>query len=728
MDWKSFWTTAGALLAVGSATAADSGWMSAIDSASTPKVEPNVHVELIAQNKALTPQAKNTLAVVLRHEPGWHTYWRMPGEAGLPTTFTFTLPQGMKAQEPLFPLPERFLTAGLVTYGYSGETIFPFQLDVPRTTAFGSRQTIKVSLSFLACKDVCIPGEASASIRLPVVIATDPGPDAARIEAAQRLIPEVVQNEWVKATMEDDRIRFDIPAQAGKVISNLTFFPLAADAMDIKTEPVLHRTQEGATSLFLKATPEFATSPRSTIDGVLIADGGPANGGWAAEMSVPVIKGTVELFPLNAQSMAPTAAGTNGTNRVTKSVSSRPSLSTLTAVGFALLGGLILNLMPCVFPVLSLKLLQLVEGAKKGESLVAHGFVFTSGVLFTMLLLSGTLLALRAAGLALGWGFQLQSPGVIALLMLLFTGITLNLAGLFEFTVGTQLADTSIVRRNKTGLKSSFLTGMLAVIVASPCTAPFMGAALGYAVTQPAVEALAVFLALGLGMALPWLLLCLVPAWANWLPKPGPWMDTFRKIMAVPMGLALVWLGWVLSRQVSTTGLLLMTTGVAALGVALWLFGRRQWGKPTSLALVIAMSVIALGAYGVVASGSVSEMAARSSADRWEPWSDEAVEAALAQGRPVFVDFTAAWCVTCQANKIAVLNTDSVTQALQTGNFVTLEGDWTNRDERISTVLERYNRTGVPLYLVYSPTGEVTVLPELLTTDTVLEALRNASH
>ena len=439
------------------------------------------------------------------------------------------------------------------------------------------------------------------------------------------------------------------------------------------------------------------------------------------EVSIPVTRGTVAPLPA-------TATAQKAVSETDADSPQGPSLTAWTAVAFALLGGLILNLMPCVFPVLSLKLLQLVEGAKKGEPLLAHGFVFTGGVLTTMLLLSGTLLALRSAGMALGWGFQLQSPWVIALLMLLFAAITLNLAGLFEFTAGSSLGGVAMAKNPKKGLRSSFLTGMLAVIVASPCTAPFMGAALGFAVTQPALEALAVFLALGFGMALPWLLLCLIPGWAAWLPKPGPWMDTFRKVMAVPMALALVWLAWVLSRQVSTAGLLLAVAGVAALGISLWLFGRRQWGKPASPVLVAGTALIAVASVFVIGSGVVSEAAQRETSGRWAPWSDEAVETALASGRPVFVDFTAAWCVTCQANKVAVLNTDAVTKALDEGNFVTLEGDWTNRDERISEVLARYGRTGVPLYLVYSPSGEVTVLPELLTGDTVVEALRKAAQ
>ena len=264
-SWKILLTAAGALLAAG-ASAADSGWLNAIDRAAAPKEAPNVRVELIAQNKALTPQAKNTLAVVFHHEPGWHTYWRMPGEAGLPTSFSFVTPNGFQAHTPSFPLPERFLTSGLVTYGYGGETIFPFQLDVPRRTAFGSRQTVTVNVSFLACKDVCVPGEASASIRLPVAVRPDPGPNAARIQAAERLIPEVVANEHVTATIEENRLRIDVPAQTGKIAESLTFFPLAADAMDIKVEPVLRRHEDGSSELHLRAADVFAGAPRETLE------------------------------------------------------------------------------------------------------------------------------------------------------------------------------------------------------------------------------------------------------------------------------------------------------------------------------------------------------------------------------------------------------------------------------------------------------------------------------
>ena len=379
--------------------------------------------------------------------------------------------------------------------------------------------------------------------------------------------------------------------------------------------------------------------------------------------------------------------------------------------------------MPCVFPVLSLKLLQLIGGAQRGERLLGHGLAFTFGSVLAMAALSGVLLALRGMGSALGWGFQLQSPWVVALLILLFAVITMNLAGLFEFTAGSRIADAKALRSApKSGLASSFLTGVLAVIVASPCTAPFMGAALGYALTQPALEALLVFIALGLGMSMPWLLLCVFPAWAKRLPKPGPWMETFRKVMAVPMALAVLWLGWVLSKQINFFGMLIVLCGLAAAAVFCWLLGREQWGLGRNRPVMAVMAVLAIAAVGL-ANLEAFARADRSVAEGWTPWSEAAVSAALAEGKPVFVDFTAAWCVTCQANKLAALDRDEVLAKFNDLGYVRLMGDWTNHDPAITEVLGRFGRSGVPLYLIYRPNGEVAVLPELLTPSVVIEAL-----
>lgn len=706
----------------------DGGWLSAIDHAKGPKTnEPHVRAKIIAENTSLTPQAENRLAVVLEHAEGWHTYWRMPGDAGLVTEFTFTKPSNIKVTPPRFPLPERIRTGELIGFGYEGTTAFPFTVEVPRQVRFGDRVTISVKVDYLACADVCVPGTANASIRLPLAVVGKPSGDEAAIKEAESLIPETIATDAVRAVIDENRIRIEVAPSAGIVEHTLDFFPLEDDVLKLATDPVASITPENRT-IQVEAAADFAAEPREKISGVLVADGGPAEGGWAIETEIPLVKGAVAPLPVQASA----AAQTNGVEGVPAAapvpavpVSNAPSLGALPAIFFAFVGGIILNLMPCVFPVLSLKLLQLVDAARKGEAIARHGIAFTAGVCATMLALSGVLLTLRGAGAALGWGFQLQNPAVVAGLILLFGAITANLAGLYEFTLGTGVANMSFAKAKKDGVPQSFLTGVLAVIIASPCTAPFMGAALGYALTETVPVAVAVFLALGLGMSLPWLLLCIFPAWAAWLPKPGPWMETFRKVMAVPMALAILWLGWVLSKQVDFFGMMVVVAGLASLIVALWLLGREQWGRGKNRPLMLFLLVLSIaGAFTVSAENfRRSTPAVADDASGWGVWSEAAVSQALASGRPVFVDFTAAWCVTCQANKVAALRTNDVARRMDELGYVRLTADWTNQNPDITKVLAQFGRSGVPLYLIYRPDGRIDVLPELLTKGIVLDAL-----
>lgn len=706
----------------------DGGWLSAIDHAKGPKTnEPHVRAKIIAENTSLTPQAENRLAVVLEHADGWHTYWRMPGDAGLVTEFTFTKPSNIKVTPPRFPLPERIRTGELIGFGYEGTTAFPSTVEVPRQVRFGDRVTISVKVDYLACADVCVPGTANASIRLPLAVVGKPSGDEAAIKEAESLIPETIATDAVRAVIDENRIRIEVAPSAGIVEHTLDFFPLEDDVLKLATDPVASITPENRT-IQVEAAADFAAEPREKISGVLVADGGPAEGGWAIETEIPLVKGAVAPLPVQASA----AAQTNGVEGVPAAapvpavpVSNAPSLGALTAIFFAFVGGIILNLMPCVFPVLSLKLLQLVDAARKGEAIARHGIAFTAGVCATMLALSGVLLTLRGAGAALGWGFQLQNPAVVAGLILLFGAITANLAGLYEFTLGTGVANMSFAKAKKDGVPQSFLTGVLAVIIASPCTAPFMGAALGYALTETVPVAVAVFLALGLGMSLPWLLLCIFPAWAAWLPKPGPWMETFRKVMAVPMALAILWLGWVLSKQVDFFGMMVVVAGLASLIVALWLLGREQWGRGKNRPLMLFLLVLSIaGAFTVSAENfRRSTPAVADDASGWGVWSEAAVSQALASGRPVFVDFTAAWCVTCQANKVAALRTNDVARRMDELGYVRLTADWTNQNPDITKILAQFGRSGVPLYLIYRPDGRIDVLPELLTKGIVLDAL-----
>lgn len=704
-------------------SAADGGWLDALDMSREEKPRPHVRVELISEKDALTPQAENRLAVRFTHESGWHTYWRMPGDAGLPPEFTFGLPEGIRADAPRFPLPERTLASGLTSFGYGGTTLFPFRVEIPRFTT-GS-VTVKMHVEYLACRDMCVPESADATLRLPVRVSGRETPEAAEIAAALRNVPESVGGlPGAVAMIGDGRLRIDLPRDTA-VAETLDFLPFSQGVLKFSDAPrsaLVEADGKAVTSLWLTPTDRFAAAPADALDGVLVADGGPARGGWAVETRLPLQTGAVSPPPAAEPQAAPVPE-----------IPETIPLSVWTAVLSAFIGGLILNLMPCVFPVLSLKLLDLVRGAHSPGRLALHGTTFTAGVLVTMLVLSGLLLTLRSAGHALGWGFQLQSPGVVAALMLLFAAITFNLLGLFEFTAGSGIANARVVRTApRTGLLASFLTGVLAVIVASPCTAPFMGAALGYALTQPALEALVVFLSLGFGMSLPWLLCCLFPAWTKRLPKPGPWMNTFRRIMAVPMLLGVLWLGWVLLQQTNYLTLLALCCGIPALGVFCWLFGRRQWGLAANPLLMGLMLAVALGSAvaagtGLIPSGTNEVRSEAASGNGWQRWSEEAVREALRQGHPVFVDFTAAWCITCQANRLAALSRDDVVQRMNALGYVLLEGDWTNRDPEIARMLARFGRSGVPLYLVYRPDGGVEALPELLTPGIVIEALeRNA--
>lgn len=711
--------------------AGDDGWFSAIDAArgDAKKAGPHVAVEIVSEMNALTPQAENRLAVRFTHEPGWHTYWKMPGDAGFPPEFTFSAPSSLKISKPLFPLPERTVTSGLTTFGYGGVTHFPFKIELPRGTS--GRAVVSLHVEYLACRDMCVPESADVRVTLPIDVAGKPTADAEAVAQAVQAVPERVSNDGAfTARIDGDRIRIDVAGNAA-VARSLDFMPSEKGVIRLSEAPVtaLSVAPEGGaaegptgSSLWLAADGNFAKAPAARLSGILVADGGPAAGGWAVETDIPLAAGTVTPPPETAKA-APAPAAAAAAPAVPAPADAEVTAGTGAALLFAFLGGLILNLMPCVFPVLSLKLLDLIHGARRSESLLRHGFAFAGGVLLSMALLSGTLIGLRAAGHAVGWGFQLQQPWVVGALILLFGAIACNLLGLYEVTFGSGAADAKIVRNaSRSGAVSSFLSGILAVVVASPCTAPFMGAGIGYALTQPALEAILVFMSLGLGMAAPWVVLCIFPGWAKWLPKPGGWMVTFRKVMAVPMVLAVVWLGWVLSKQIDYRGVLVVLCGLAAVAVFCWLLGRRQFGRSSNVVVMAMMAAIAVGAVAVAGSGAF-ERRSTSTAEGWENWSPAAVQSALAEGRPVFVDFTAAWCITCQANKLAALDRDEVVERMNRLGYVRLIADWTNKDPAITEALAAFGRTGVPLYVIYRPDGSVAVLPELLTADVVLGAL-----
>ncbi len=655
------------------------------------KPEP-VQAELVSRFHDAVPGTEFEIGLLLRHDSKWHTYWKSTGDTGLPTRIQWSLPQGWHASEILWPTPDVFKIGDLVNYGYGDEVLLPVRISVPASAKVGSVQDIKAEVSWLMCADQCVPGKAS--LTLAVQVADKDGgatKTSTLFEASHTAMP---------SPLSDASGVFDPKTHAVRVTFKSTepfhhFYVFAeGDDSVVYGAPQSVSRSADKISVTLQGTDELKAG--SQFSGVFAADGGPRKGGWAGSFSVPLESGTVA---------APTVSDDTP----------QTGLSSWLAVAMAFIGGLILNVMPCVFPVLSLKILSLVQDRQR-INLPLHGVVFTLGVLLTMLVLAGVLIAVKSAGISVGWGFQLQSPIFVASLAVIFAAISVNLLGWFEFS-GVRVSGGSY----SNSLLNCFATGVLAVVAASPCTAPFMGAALGYALTASIRESIFVFLALGLGMSLPWLVLSLFPVLTAWMPKPGAWMNVFRKLMAIPMLLTMIWLLWVLSQQVSFTALVLYIAAVISLCVCLFLYGKLQFSLLTAKLPIVLSAACAVLLFAAASSSLFRQPdAAVQAADAWSP---QAVENALEAGKPVFVDFTASWCVTCQANKIAVLDREDIREAFKQHGVVFLVADWTNQNPDITQALESFGRSGVPLYILYSPDGKTTVLPELLTKNIVIGAL-----
>ncbi len=655
------------------------------------KPEP-VQAELVSRFHDAVPGTEFEIGLLLRHDSKWHTYWKSTGDTGLPTRIQWSLPQGWNASEILWPTPAVFKIGDLVNYGYGDEVLLPVRISVPASAKVGSVQDIKAEVSWLMCADQCVPGKASLTLAVQVADKDGGATKASTLfEASHTAMP---------SPLSDASGVFDPKTHAVRVTFKSTepfhhFYVFAeGDDSVVYGAPQSVSRSADKISVTLQGTDELKAG--SQFSGVFAADGGPRKGGWAGSFSVPLESGTVAAPTVSDDTL-------------------QTGLSSWLAVAMAFIGGLILNVMPCVFPVLSLKILSLVQDRQR-INLPLHGVVFTLGVLLTMLVLADVLIAVKSAGISVGWGFQLQSPIFVASLAVIFAAISVNLLGWFEFS-GVRVSGGSY----SNSLLNCFATGVLAVVAASPCTAPFMGAALGYALTASIRESIFVFLALGLGMSLPWLVLSLFPVLTAWMPKPGAWMNVFRKLMAIPMLLTMIWLLWVLSQQVSFTALVLYIAAVISLCVCLFLYGKLQFSLLTAKLPIVLSAACAVLLFAAASSSLFRQPdAAVQAADAWSP---QAVENALEAGKPVFVDFTASWCVTCQANKIAVLDREDIREAFKQHGVVFLVADWTNQNPDITQALESFGRSGVPLYILYSPDGKTTVLPELLTKNIVIGAL-----
>ncbi|MDP1650246.1 MAG: protein-disulfide reductase DsbD family protein [Rubrivivax sp.] len=674
---------------------------------------PQVRAELVAHApQGVAAGQPLWLGLKIEHQPHWHTYWKNPGDSGLPTTLEWTLPAGVSAGDIEWPTPGKLPIGPLMNYGYEGTLLLPVAVTVPPDFN-ADKLSVKLNASWLVCKDICIPEDGEFVLELPARAAT--AGHGALFAAARAALPQPLPGARATAAVEDGALVVRVAGlPTGWQGRSLTFFPETTGVIDNAAQPP-STWQDGEWSARVPLDPQRSAAPQA-LPAVLTAPGQPA--GLLVQVAVTT--------PWPAVAAAPTAltAPAAATTALVAAAPATPPIGLALALVFALVGGALLNLMPCVFPVLSLKVLGFAAHGDDRRALLAGGLAYTAGVVLSFVALAALLLALRAGGEQLGWGFQLQSPVVVATLAALFTLIGLNLAGVFEF--GSVLPSSLAAVRAQHPMVDSLLTGVLAVAVASPCTAPFMGASLGLAMTLPAAQALAVFATLGLGMALPYLAASVSPALARLLPRPGAWMAHFRTLMAFPMFATVVWLVWVLGQQVGIDGVAAVLALLLALAFVAWALGSPTLGPRARGGFGAASLVLMAAALFWALPALRQEAAARvpGAGEAWQAWSVERVAQAQAAGQPVFVDFTAAWCVTCQFNKRTTLARPEVQAAFADRRVLLLRADWTRRDAAITAELARLGRNGVPVYALYAP-GRAwpQLLSEILSVDEVRAAL-----
>ena len=657
-------------------------------------VTPHVRASLVSDRDSIEAGESFWVAVHFDIIEGWHTYWQNPGDSGNAPRIHWQLPPGFTASEIHWPYPNRLPVGPLMNYGYSGEAWLLVRMTAPDVIT-SELATLNADVHWLVCQEECIPEEGRLSLTLAV---TDPGTShpsewQAELQRVQQHLPQAIP--WSsRIDVHDDTIALQIQIDKAhaKQIQDAYFYPYSYGLVE-HAAPQLVAVSGQQMALQLRRG-ELKARPLQSLRGVLV-------------FSEQLPDGAVtRAFEVN--SLATAAASARAVWLV---------------LAFALLGGLLLNVMPCVFPILSLKALSIVQTAAQSPKLARrNGYVFTLGVLLSFALIAGTLLILRAGGEAIGWGFQLQSPlFVLALTWLIFV-MALLFSGVWSFGENWMGIGQHLTARRSTS--GAFFTGVLAVIVATPCTAPFMGTAIGYALSQSPHVSMAVFLCLGLGMALPWLVISLWPGLSSYLPRPGAWMERVKQVLAFPLYATVAWLLWVLAQQISPQALLYAQLSLVGIALGLWFWQNTrgsghvwQYAGSASLALIFVLMVILALRLQPAATTAGSPQA------DWEPYNTGNLQHYRDQGKAVLVNFTAAWCITCLVNEKVVLASDEIRTELRERSIVYMKGDWTNRDPTITRVLEQYGRSGVPLYLYFprDPESNIAVLPNILTRDVVLQ-------
>ncbi len=677
----------------------------------------NVRAELISEQATVTPGEPFWVALRESIRPKWHTYWKNPGDSGLPTEIQWTLPAGVTADPIVWPAPTVIDVGGVINYGYEDDVLLLVKITPPADFK-DQRLPLTASAHWLVCQDVCIPEEGKFSLDLPVGQQAKPADSGTRapFDTARRSVP--VPSPWPArfgvGRAGNPTLLVEANGLTAGNISKVYFFPADSDAVANMARQTASVSADGI-RIPLKKGDAKATKPPLQIRGTLALTEKTADGEHR------------QAFDVTARYDA----------SFVPSVSALPveQLTIVEALLFALLGGMILNLMPCVFPVLAMKAASVARLAGQERSAVRRdGVAYTAGVLVAFGLMEAIVLVIRASLGEVSWGFQFQSPIFSLLVAYLFFVVGLNLSGAFE--IGGGFAGVGQSLAAKGGVTGAFFTGVLAVVVATPCTVPFMAAALGFALSQPAPQTVVVLLALGLGLALPYLALTMTPALQRLLPRPGPWMERLRQLLAFPMYASAVWMIWVLTQQTGSNGVVYALGGMVLIAFAIWLLRQGSPASPTvwlrrgvaGLAVLLAFAAAVKIDDSPATAASASAGPSRGvSFEGWEHYSRARMNEAVAAGKPVFVDFTAAWCITCLVNERVALETPGARAAFEKTGTVKLKGDWTNRDPEITGLLRELGRAGVPLYLSWAPGAEKPrILPQILTEGTIVSALNSA--
>ena len=654
-------------------------------------------LELISEFDTVAPGQEFYLGVRVTLEEGWHIYWRNPGDTGLPTRVTWDAPGELEVGPILWPSPIRFKLENFINFGYEDAVTFPFLVKTSELATL-STTAVEANVSWLICKDLCIPGDAQLSMDLNVGKTPMYSSEERHLTTVVGKLPmEAGDNGFRSVVTQDGRWSLDL-SYLDFPISSAQFFPDYSDTISYGAQQTLESNSSGL-----------------SLRGELSADYKNSVNEFAGTL---VVKNEVNR---EVQSYDLTRVPEQKTS-LERSISPHEESQTISslwlAICFALIGGVILNLMPCVLPVLAIKLMSLIEHGEQSRRLrFRETFLFSAGVVLTFCVIGATLILLRSAGEQIGWGFQLQSPETVLTLIILFFALSLNMSGLFE--IGTSLQRFGGMK-NTFGRWSSFASGALVTIIATPCTAPFMGAAIGFSIAQGTLASMLTFFALGVGMATPYALISLRPGLLKWLPKPGEWMNTLKNLLSLPLYLTVVWLIWVLGQQtnihiVSQVLVLMVFTGLSA-----WAIGKVQYGRVSRIhawrGLVAVSALISVLGLAYVLTSFDNSPGENNTDLNWEVWSADSVLEARKDGQSVFVDYTAAWCITCQVNKALVLDDQDVLRTFEENKVLMFRADWTSRDPSITQSLTGLGRSGVPVYVYYPPdNGVPLLLSEILT-------------